>query len=260
MVEEIRSYLLNSREYGAYSYFPEDYSVKKISSVEAQFRSTILGTDYTSDKSVHVWRANKLISGIYRDRQLSSMAYELFDHRVLPDRKDTVENFNIVFSVKNYQPSSSQNYKLNILATANVLPVNGIIQKRIVLKTSPNVGQIYADIYDANGSTTKELNFSFSQDSSNFVSILGTPIRVSFSGTSSIPNPFFNTEIMLNYPNYLNINDLIVKVQEISGLDQLLWTNKTVNSNILPLYNSCSRQHQRLLCNLMAYAVNLKES
>lgn len=360
MVEEIRSYLLNSPEYSGYVYFPEGYDANPIGPIQAQFRNVVLGLSDTLDPKVHCWRANALVAGIYRDPQLSKLAQELFDPRTLDSREVGSGSLDVKFSISSkdqklsvvgdqleqvalgaaekivifssrsdspdvvvpettdnnvcsvnvpnrrliiYDPSTKDPSGGDTLFLFN-LPEGEQVGDTVVIYDRYSVFPTYADgvsiyyggvsiesrdnstnntilgitcvwngsswdlsdgnttlgirIIDGQKITSSYMQLRFYGGAAGFTKVPGVPLKVAYSG-SYIPDTLLETSVNLSYPNNMSIGDLISKVEQITGLDHMIWTNPTASEKILPLYTGLDRGYKRLLCMVMAYALSLKK-
>lgn len=257
MVEEIRSYLLNSREYSKYVYMPDGYSERKMGEVESQFRYAVLGIPNISDKKVHVWRANALISGLYRDRQLSAIAQKLFDPRTIETRSTNNGSMQDDYYVSSKDPS------LLIVPDHSDLSPSFSIEKSLML-TRESSTELNACITEGPKTTNHIIQFTFSDGVSDFVKVPDLPIKIAFNlsdiGGTNIPSNFVTTLMSFTYSHWMDVDELVNVVNQISGLDTLIWSNKVANEEILPLYSTTTMSHKRLLCVLLAYALSIKQS
>lgn len=252
MTEEIRSYLLNSPSYSDYVYFPERYVIKPISAVQTQFRSVVLGLPSITDKRMHAWRVNILVSGIYKDRQLSDIAMRLFDKRILESRNTIVQPLEDRILI------NSKDERIIIFSDTHNSVTSLFSEKQVTLRPSSSSSSLEASIIEGKTTVKNTINFNFSNGASEVVSIHGSPLKVAFRGTNKVPDDFVETVINITYSCRLNVNDLIEQVDQIPGIDQMMWTNQSASAEILPTYVSTDKGYKKLLCMLMAYAISVK--
>lgn len=254
MVEEIRSYILNSPLYSGCVFFPQEYVVRQLPPAQALFRDLVLGLPSISDRRVHAWRAGVLVSGIYRDRQLSEIAREIFDARTLGSRSPTAP----VLEGEPEMSVASKDPSLVIIPTTDTAFPSSL-DKTLTLHKGAEPGSLEATVVAGQSSGKFILNFSFSENSSDLVEVPGLPVRVGFSGVGAVPENFEPTAVSFAYPYKFSVDGLIGGAAQIPGLDQVLWANKTASEKILPVYSGATRGYIRLLCLVLGYAVTVKE-
>jgi hypothetical protein len=253
MVEEIRTYLLNDKKFGEVVFLDKNYFPKKLNKTSSEFRNAIIG-DNINDLSYTAWKTNLLVDGIYNDSELSSIAKKNFDSRRIPDKNLYTKDFSVSFS-QNFFSS-----KIIIIKNQNNSPSDGIYEKKIILtKASNNKLNVSYIKNKKNYINDKELTFTFSNGMSNILDIPSSPIKIGFSGTSSIP---LDQQLIIDikYPYFLDINSIIDKIEQIPGVENLIWLNKKSYAEIFDIYTKTEKPHKKVLCLILAYAISLKQT
>ena len=255
MVEEIRTYLLNSKKFSESVYFPSEYTEIVLPSVFSQLRDALLGDSHNDSMSLKAWKANFLVSAIYRDQLLAPIANELFDPRVVPNKALTPTELDPVVTLSSVQS--------NLLVSTGDLwgAFDGVNKRKIVLTRTPGSPPHHSlDVtVSSEGSYEKStMNFTFSGQLSDLRTIPGTPIKIAFTNCTSIPDSLVELTITVEYPNSIDINAIINRVGQIPEVETLITSNEVSSSALSSVYHTVTRGHQRLLCLLMAYACSLK--
>lgn len=247
MVEEIRSLLLNSPKYGDSVYFPDDYRIRELPSTLNEFRSAVLGFDGNLD--LEAWRASILTEAIYRDRQLSELALSNFDSRTIPNKNTLPSSLDP--SVDIFTSDARM-----IIDSSNVSGDYGSVGTQEIFLNYVDSSTIGANIVSNGSYSFVNLSFNFGGGSmSGFQGIPGTPLKVAFSNVSSVPSDFQATNIKISYPYKLDINKVINRVNQVANIEGVIYLDPTSSSVVAPLYSTVTREHQRLLLLVIAYAI-----
>lgn len=252
MVEEIRSYLLNSFRYASEVYISEDYQTVSLNKLFLQFREAILGPDNLTDPKQQIYRANFLVEQIYKHRYLSQIALDLFDNRTIKDTTFINSSFDPEILI------NSNNPNLLINAIPNAVLETEVVNQNITLSGTGTVNRIACEIITSFYTQSNNLDFEFSDNLSSFIDIKRTPLRVAFQGVSSVPLNFTKVFIDIKYPYHFDFSSAIQRVNQVSGVDILLFGNKKARESLLDMYTSFVRPHERLLALVLGYATSLK--
>lgn len=252
MVEELRSYLLNSKKYSSRVYLDESFEPTKLTKELSEFRDAILGQDTLTDPLHQIYRANFISQEIYKHRYLSKVALEMFDTRLIDDT---------TFVNKSFDPQiliQSTNENLVVSVIPGSILEQEIVEQNIELSKTLNPQKLRIQINSSVYSFEDELSFSFNGGLSSFVDLPRTPLRVAFRGVNGVPSDFKSVSIKINYPYFFDINRSIERVQQIGSLDFFIFQNNVASKNLLSIYNSFTRWNDRLMCLALGYAINLK--
>jgi hypothetical protein len=252
MVEEIRSYLLNSQKYSSRVYLDESFDPVKLTKELGEFRASMLGEDNLTDLDQQIYRANFISQEIYAHKDLSKVALELFDNRLIDDTTFINESFDPKILV------DSKNTNLLISVIPGAILEREIVNQDIEISKSTNTNKLNIKVSSLIYSVESEAMFSFSGGLSSFVDIPRTPIRIAFRGVNSIPSNFSKVFINVRYPYFFDINKSIEKVRQMGSLDFFIFQNNSASKSLLSVYNSLSRWNDRLMCLALGYAINLK--
>jgi hypothetical protein len=251
MIEELRTYLLNSRKYSSDVYMSEEYQPILLNSRFSEFRDIILGSDLATDPRQQIYRANFWSEEIYRHRLLGKIAAELFDSRTVENKfKNTSFEPEILISVSH--PS------LFISAIPNAIYETEVVDQNIIISPTGTLNKVSVEVITSFYSLQKDVIFEFIGNVSSFFDIPRTPLRFAFSGTPSVPLNLSKNFIKIKYPYYLNISSIIDRYKQVNAIDFFILGNKTASQYILPVYSSFVRDHERLLSLILAYAISLK--
>lgn len=251
MIEELRTYLLNSNKYSSDIYMSDEYQPVVLNNKFSEFRDVILGPDISTDPKQQIYRANFWSEEIYRHRLLSKIATELFDPRTIENKfKNTSFEPEILISVGD--PT------LYISAIPNAKYETEIIDQDIIISPTGTLNKISLEVITSFYSIQNDVTFEFTGKVSSFFDIPRTPLRVAFRGVQSVPLNFKKSFIKIKYPYYLNLSSVIDRYKQINALDFFILGNKVASQNVLPIYSSFVRDHERLLSLILAYAISLK--
>jgi len=257
MVEEIRTYLLNSNKFSSVCYFPSEYEEKILQPPFSLFRDALLGSSAYDTPAIQAWRANVLISGIYRDPVLSSIANSLFDTRLVQGKLLIPTTLDPSLFINVVHPNM-------FISTSDLWSAfDGINEKKIVITKSAGsdpVTSVVATVASAGRYDSNTINFTFSGDISDLRKVPNTPISIAFTNCSSIPDSFAQTTLDLKYPNYIDIDGIVNSVDQVPGKEGLITGNSVASAALRDFYYTTTRPHQSLLCLLMGYACSLKNS
>lgn len=252
MVEEIRTLLLNSKKFKNYVYFPEDYSERKLNKTLKNFRDALLKTSKNDTEEIQAWKAKKIVNLIYKDNKLAKIALALFDKRKIQNDSESNLFFGATYSI-------SINHANLIINTRELedAPSDSIYSKKITFtKISQDELSVSYDYKKDNISHT--LKFVFSSNISDLKTIPDTKIKIGFSGVSTIPSDIHNFDLNIRYPFILDFNQIIERVYSIPSVEQLITTNSNDFSDLYSIYTTSKRDHEKILCLLMGYALSLK--
>lgn len=252
MVEELRSYLLNSNKYSSRVYLDESFEPTKLTKELSEFRDAILGQDMLTDPLQQIYRANFISREIYKHRYLGKVALEMFDTRLIEDTTFINETFEPQILIN----SINQNLVVSLIS-GSILEQE-IVEQNIELSKTLDPQKLRIQINNSVYSIDSELSFNFNGGLSSFVDLPKTPLRVAFRGVNSIPSNFKTVSIKINYPYFFDINKAIEKVQQIGSLDFFIFQNNFASKNLLSIYNSFTKWNDRLMCLALGYAINLK--
>jgi hypothetical protein len=251
MVEEIRTYLLNDNSFSDITYIDKNYSPVKLSKLFSEFRNCLLIGNNQTEPEIQVWRADTIIDAIYRDRDLSKIAFKNFDNRRIPSKN---------LNETNFLPTIKQSFyddRVLIKLDSETSPQDGIYNKTVSLKKiSNNILKVSFKSKYSNLNTDKQLVFTFKGNISNFSYIPETRIRIGLSNCSQIP--FDLLQIKIKYPYFFNLNNLIDNINQIGGVEELIWINKKAYEEVFNIYSRTDRPYKKMLCLLLAYAISLK--
>lgn len=252
MIEELRSYLLNSKKYSSKVYLDESFEPTKLTKELGEFRDAILGQDALTDPLQQIYRANFISQEIYKNRYLSKVALEMFDTRLIDDTTFINENFD----PKIFVDSNNTNLVISVIPEA--ILEKEIVEQNIELFKTLEPNKLRSEVSSSVYSLKSELSFSFSGGLSSFVDIPRTPLRIAFKASNSIPSDFKRVLIKINYPYFFDINRAIEQIQQIGSLDFFIFQNNAASKNLLSIYNSFTKWNDRLMCLALGYAINLK--
>lgn len=267
MVEELRSYLLNSKKYSSRVYLDESFEPTKLTKELSEFRDAILGQDTLTDPLQQIYRANFISQEIYKHRYLGKVALEMFDARLIEDTTFINENFdprilidsNNKISVINVISGETLEQEMLVIS---VMPgaalEQDIVEQNIEISKTLDPSKLRLQINSSVYSIESELSFNFNGGLSSFVDLPRTPLRVAFRGVNSVPSDFKSVSIKINYPYFFDINKAIETVRQIGSLDFFIFQNNAASKNLLSVYNSFTRWNDRLMCLALGYAINLK--
>lgn len=252
MVEEIRTYLLNSKKYSSSVYIDESFEPIMLSNKFVEFRDVILGADNLTDPKQQIYRANFLVEEIYRHRVLGVVARDMFDTRLIEDTTFINKSFDPQILID----SKNENFVISIIP--NAIVEKDVVDQNIEISRSTANNKLITKVNTSFYSFEKESEFLFTENISSFVDIPKSPLRMAFNGVNSVPLNFSKVLLKITYPYFFDINKAIENVQQISGLEFFIFENSTASKNLLSLYNSFTRPHERLLCLTLGLAINLK--
>jgi len=252
MVEEIRTYLLNSKKYSSNVYIDESFEPVMLSNKFVEFRDIILGANNSTDPKQQIYRANFLVEEIYRHKLLSVIARDMFDTRLIEDTTFINESFDPQILID----SRNENFVISLIP--NAISEKDIVDQNIEISRSTGNNKLITKVNTSFYSMEKESEFLFTGSTSSFVDILRSPLRMAFKGVNSVPLNFSKVLLKITYPYFFDINKAVENVQQISGLQFFIFENNTASKNLLSLYNSFTRPHERLLCLTLGLAINLK--
>ncbi len=251
MIEELRTYLLNSNKYSSDIYMSDEYQPIVLNSRFSEFRDVILGPDISTDPKQQIYRANFWSEEIYRHRLLGKIATELFDPR-------TIEN---KFKNTSFEPEVLINVSdptLYLSAIPNAKYETEVVDQNIIISPTGTLNKVSVEVITSFYSIQNDVTFEFTGSVSSFFDIPRAPLRVAFSGTASVPLNLKKNFIKIKYPYYLNISSVIDRYKQINAIDFFILGNKTASQKILPVYSSFVRDHERLLSLILGYAISLK--
>ena len=252
MVEEIRTLLLNSKKFKKYVYFSEDYSERKLNKTLKNFRDALLKMSKNDTEEVQAWRAKKIVNLIYSNEKLKKIALDLFDHRKIQDDIQLNESLESTYSINLNHP----NLIINTRGVENS-PADSIYTKKITFTKISN--DQFSVSFDYKQNKAPEiLKFVFSSGISDLKTIPDTNIKIGFSGTSIIPSNINTFDVIIKYPFTLDFNEIIERVYSIASVEQLILTNSSKFEDIYSVYSTSNRNHEKILCLLMGYALSLK--
>lgn len=251
MIEELRTYLLNSKKYSSDIYMSEEYQPTLLNSRFSEFRDVVLGPDSSTDPKQQIYRANFWSEEIYRHRLLGKIAADLFDSR-------TIEN---KFKNTSFEPEiliSASHPSLFISAIPNAVYETEVVDQDIIIAPTGTLNKVSVEVIASFYSLESEVTFEFTGNVSSFFDIPRTPLRFAFSGAPSVPLNLKKSFIKIKYPYYLNISSVIDKYKQINAIDFFILGNKMASQHVLPIYSSFVRDHERLLSLILGYAISLK--
>lgn len=252
MVEEIRTVLLNSKKFKNYVYFPDDYSERRLNKTLKNFRDALLKSSKNDTDEIQAWRAKKIVNLIYSDNKLQKIALSLFDHRKIDNENESNLFFGSTYSISINHP----NLIINVQGVEDS-PLDSIYAKKITFnKISQDELSVSYD-YKKN-KTTDILKFVFNSNISDLKVIPDTKIKIGFSGVSNIPTDIHNFDINIKYPFILDFNEVAERVYSIPSVEQLILTNSIDFKDLHSIYITSKRDHEKILCLLMGYALLLK--
>jgi hypothetical protein len=252
MVEELRSYLLNSKKYSPKVYLDESFEPTILTKELSEFRDSILGQDTLTDPLQKIYRANFISQEIYKHRYLGKVALEMFDTRLIDDTTFINKSFDPTILID----SRNENFVINIIP-GSILEQE-IVEQNIEISKTLNPNKLRVQVNSSVYSLDSELSFNFNGGLSSFVDIPRTPLRVAFKGGNSIPSDFKTVLVKINYPYFFDINRAIERIQQIGSLDFFIFQNNAASKNLLSIYNSFTRWNDRLMCLALGCAINLK--
>jgi len=252
MVEEIRTLLLNSKKFKNYVYFPEDYSERKLNKTLKKFRDALLKMSKNDTEEIQAWRAKKIVNLIYNDNKLTKIALKLFDKRKIQNDTQLNSFFGSTYSIS----INHANLIINARESDDT-PSDSIYTKKITFsKISQDELSVSYDYKKDN--TSNILKFVFNSGISDLKTIPDTKIKIGFSGVSSIPSDINNFDINIRYPFVLDFNEMIERVYSVPSVEQLILVNSGDFSDLYSIYTTSKRDHEKILCLLMGYALLLK--
>lgn len=252
MVEELRSYLLNSRKYSSRVYLDESFNPVVLSKELDEFRSAILGQDSLTDPLQQIYRASFISEQIYNNDKLRDIALNMFDPRLIEGTAFVNENF----EPQIFTDSKNDGFVISVIPNATL--ETEIVEQNITISKTLEFNKLRLNLNSSVYSIEEDLVFSFNGGLSSFVDIQRTPLRVALKGGNSIPSDFKDVSIKIIYPYFFDINRSIEKVRQIGSLDFFIFQNNTASKNLLSVYNSFTRWNDRLMCLALGYAINLK--
>jgi hypothetical protein len=252
MVEEIRTLLLNSKKFKNYVYFPEDYSERKLNKTLKNFRDALLKMSKNDTEEIQAWRAKKIVNLIYSNNKLSKIALSFFDTRKIENDIKSSQSLEATYSISLSHP----NLTINTRGIEDA-PSDSIYTKKINFKKIAN--DQFSVSYDYNQNKQPDiLKFTFNSGISDLKAIPDTNIKIGFSGTSIIPSDINNFHIIVKYPFILDFNQIIEKVYSVPSVEQLILGNSTKFNELYSIYSTSNRNHEKILCLLMGYALLIK--
>lgn len=252
MVEELRSYLLNSKKYSSRVYLDESFEPTKLTKELSEFRDAILGQDMLTDPLQQIYRANFISQEIYKHRYLGKVALEMFDARLIDDTTFVNRSFDPQILVQ----SNNESFVVSVIP-GSILEQE-IVEQNIEISKTLDPSKLRLQINSSVYSIESELSFNFNGGLSSFVDLPRTPLRVAFRGVNSVPSDFKSVSIKINYPYFFDINKAIETVRQIGSLDFFIFQNNAASKKLLSVYNSFTRWNDRLMCLALGYAISLK--
>jgi hypothetical protein len=252
MVEEIRTLLLNSNNFKKYVYFPEDYSERKLNKTFKNFRDALLKMSKNDTEEVQAWRAKKIVNLIYSSNKLNKIAFSLFDTRKIQNDTELNSSLESTYSININHP----NLVINTRGIEES-PSDSIYIKKITF-TKISSNQFSLSYNYKQNSSGDILSFVFGSGLSDLKRVPDTNIKIGFSGVSSIPSDIHTFDITIKYPFILDFNGIIERVYSIPSVEQLILSNSSKFNDLYSVYTTSSRDHEKILCLLMGYALSLK--
>jgi hypothetical protein len=252
MVEELRSYLLNSKKYSSKVYLDESFEPTNLTKELNEFRDAILGQDSLTDPLQQIYRANFISRQIYNNDKLKDIALKMFDSRLIEDTAFVNENFDPQILID----SKNENFVISVIPGAAL--EREIVEQNISISNTMEFNKLRLQLNSSVYSIENDIVFEFNGGLSSFVDLPRTPLRVALRGGNSIPPNFKKVLINIKYPYFFDINKSIEGVQQIGSLDFFIFQNNEASKNLLSIYNSFTRWNDRLMCLALGYAINLK--